>query len=463
LSGIANQYQSYKFNGLLFEYKSTSGNSLNSTNATLGSVALATNYDVTAAPFVNKREVFSSEFASVCAPTQDLLHPVECKKGYNVLESYFVRRGAPSSNVNVARPVAGVYSTNNPNFMNISDLRFNDVGLFQICTEGMQAANTILGELWVTYDITLSKPIGFTQPPYAHYKFNVSSPTDMFGLFNSAAYFAPSLSAASIALMRSVATPSIPPTLVSAGSNTPNQGTDNFGLTFTTVLAPDGVHRARCYFPSSMPSGNYMITWYIQTYGGGVVCPRGPTSNGYFAGADGTKYYTGNSCYYPAFGYNGVKSQAVIPLNNVTYGDYLGSEWVLTSPGPQLVDTIFSGTPYGQGMTYTAIDNLSGSQTAVQNPANIQGFTPAVGPATSAITTVGAVAGMNAAQSGISQTFTFTVTDAFEPGHYIEWVAEQSDTSRNCLPYMNCNAGGISIAGAVNGHFYMYRLPDLNP
>ena len=45
------------------------------------------------------------------------------------------------------------------------DERLYDLGRFQIATEGQQAIGGNLGELWVTYEVLMSKPIKPISPP----------------------------------------------------------------------------------------------------------------------------------------------------------------------------------------------------------------------------------------------------------------------------------------------------------
>jgi hypothetical protein len=149
LSQIAANFEEYHFNGLVFEFKTTSGTAISSSDAALGTVVMATNYDVADNLFVNKQQMESYEFATSCVPFQSCIHPVECAPNTDVLENLYMRTGAVAST---------------------DDLRFYDKGMFQIATVGQQSAYT-LGELWVSYDVTLMKPrliIGNSNLLYAH-------------------------------------------------------------------------------------------------------------------------------------------------------------------------------------------------------------------------------------------------------------------------------------------------------
>jgi len=136
LSLCAAQFEEYELLGMLVEYKSTSAVALNSTNTALGTVVMATNYDTYDTLFSNKQQMEAYEFSTSAAPSQSMLHPIECKPKANVLGNKFVRLGNVPSG---------------------ADQRFYDVGNFQLATVGMQAAS-VIGELWVTYHVRFHKP-----------------------------------------------------------------------------------------------------------------------------------------------------------------------------------------------------------------------------------------------------------------------------------------------------------------
>lgn len=136
LSTIANSFEEYKMLGLVFEFKSTSGFSVGTTNTALGAVIAATEYDVLDPNFSTKQQMEAYEFSTSCAPYSDMCHGVECKPKFNPLGVQYIRSGAP--------PATG-------------DPRFYDIGRFQLATQGMQAVADI-GEVWVSYHVKLMKP-----------------------------------------------------------------------------------------------------------------------------------------------------------------------------------------------------------------------------------------------------------------------------------------------------------------
>jgi hypothetical protein len=145
---VAVNFEEWDVDGLVFEYRPSSGNAISGTNAALGVVILATDYDILNTPFSSKQQAESYEFSSSVVPSMGCMHPVECMRGRNVLDNRFVRTG---------------------NVPTGADQRMYDLGNFQVITQGMQSANTV-GELWVSYDIMFRKPRIPSAPTitYAH-------------------------------------------------------------------------------------------------------------------------------------------------------------------------------------------------------------------------------------------------------------------------------------------------------
>lgn len=138
LSTIAKNFEQYEFLGLIFEFKSTSATAVGSVNTGLGTVIMATDYDVLDSKYGDKRAMEVSEFSTSAAPYQSQIHPIECDPKQNVMKQLFIQPGNSVS----------AY---------VDDPRFSALGNFQIATSGMQAVSTI-GELWVSYHVRLLKP-----------------------------------------------------------------------------------------------------------------------------------------------------------------------------------------------------------------------------------------------------------------------------------------------------------------
>jgi len=136
LSQLASAYEEYQVLGMVFHFKSTSGNSVGSTTTNLGAVIMATEYDPTKPDFTSKQAMEDYFFAVSGKPSQDIFHAVECKRAQSPTQNeLYIRNGALTG----------------------TDLRWTDFGNFYIAVQGQQAAAT-LGELWVTYKVRLLKP-----------------------------------------------------------------------------------------------------------------------------------------------------------------------------------------------------------------------------------------------------------------------------------------------------------------
>jgi len=155
LSGIANQFQEYTWKGVVFEYVSTSGQSVASTNTALGTVMMATQYRATAPPFTNKQVMLNEFFSSDSKPSEDFCHPIECNPRENPYNVQYVRGGAVPAG---------------------EDQKTYDIGVLTIATEGLPSSAIDCGELWVSYEVELRKPISNFQEEtfgnFAHYVSN---------------------------------------------------------------------------------------------------------------------------------------------------------------------------------------------------------------------------------------------------------------------------------------------------
>lgn len=122
----------------MYEFKSTSSDAIlsSATSSALGSVSMATEYDVVDDAYANKREMLNSLFANSTKPSCNLIHPIECKRSQTPMNLQYIRTGNYPAN---------------------TDARLYDLGKFYIATEGMQADGGILGELWVTYEVEFFK------------------------------------------------------------------------------------------------------------------------------------------------------------------------------------------------------------------------------------------------------------------------------------------------------------------
>lgn len=139
LSQIAQNFTLYEFQSLCFEYRPTSGEFGTTGSNALGKVILATEYDPDAPAFANSVAMENYDYAIVSKPSEHMLHGVECKNTQRYSNMLYTRTGNSTK-----------------------DKVFTDLGLFQIATEGINVAGiftptVIVGELWVTYQVKLSR------------------------------------------------------------------------------------------------------------------------------------------------------------------------------------------------------------------------------------------------------------------------------------------------------------------
>jgi len=137
LATIAANFQEYSFRGLVFEFKSTSADALNSTNTALGTVAMAVQYRAGASSFTTKQQVLNEMWSADAKPANSFFMPVECAPAECPMDIQYVRTGALGSN---------------------DDIKFYDLGRLSVATVGSQAA-AVVGELWASYEVVLRKPI----------------------------------------------------------------------------------------------------------------------------------------------------------------------------------------------------------------------------------------------------------------------------------------------------------------
>lgn len=142
---VASGFQQYKFKQLVFEFRSTSGNAVSSTNSALGTVILAAQYDPTQDDFASKNEALNSQWAVSGGSDKSIMFPVECDPRQMKDKWYDVRLSPIKSNQNIS---------------------LYDIIKLQVATQGLQEENQNLGELWVSYTVELTK--FKTNPAYTY-------------------------------------------------------------------------------------------------------------------------------------------------------------------------------------------------------------------------------------------------------------------------------------------------------
>jgi hypothetical protein len=161
LSKVARNFQQYRIRGMVYHYIPTSGNMSSSGNPALGSVMLQTVYRATDSPPSSKVELLNEYWTGEVVPSETLAHPVECNPKENPYNVQYVRSFDPPSGE--------------------SRLLY-DLGTTYLAVNGQQTAGVTLGDLWVTYEVELLKPLVtsdvITQDPY--WGIQVVTPTNWF-------------------------------------------------------------------------------------------------------------------------------------------------------------------------------------------------------------------------------------------------------------------------------------------
>lgn len=133
LSELALSFEQFAIRGAVVEFVSTSATAVASTNTALGSVIIATQYNVLAPAFATQQQMESYEYVTSCNPSQSMIHPIECDPSQNMIREFFVDQGFGG------------------------DPRLQVLGQTSVATVGQQAAS-VVGELWISYEIDLIRP-----------------------------------------------------------------------------------------------------------------------------------------------------------------------------------------------------------------------------------------------------------------------------------------------------------------
>lgn len=141
LSGIAAQFQEYSFKGAVFHYVPTSGNAVSSTNPALGSVMLQTSYRASDTDPVNKLELLNEYWATEAVASEACVHPIECAPSENPFKTQYIRTGLVPAGDNAL---------------------FYDLGRTVVATSGQAADGNVVGDLWITYEVELRKPVVYS-------------------------------------------------------------------------------------------------------------------------------------------------------------------------------------------------------------------------------------------------------------------------------------------------------------
>jgi hypothetical protein len=154
LATFASNFEEWEPHGIVFEFKSTSSE-FNGTSQALGTVIMATDYDVYDTQYASKIEMETADYSNSTKSSCTALHGVECDPSERATKLLYVGIGQP-------------------------DQRLNAIGNFQVATVGCSTAGVVLGELWVSYDISFyKKQLGIVSQ-MASYIFASTDPANPF-------------------------------------------------------------------------------------------------------------------------------------------------------------------------------------------------------------------------------------------------------------------------------------------
>lgn len=138
LADVAHRFQEYVLLGAVFHYIPSSGNAISGTSPSLGNVMMQTSYRASDTPPMNKLEMLNEYCASESVPSEQFVHPIECDPKENPFMVHYIRNTVPP----VGEPLMSY-----------------DLGKTFIATQGQLADDNVLGDLWITYEVELKKPL----------------------------------------------------------------------------------------------------------------------------------------------------------------------------------------------------------------------------------------------------------------------------------------------------------------
>jgi hypothetical protein len=141
LNQLAIAFEEYEFDQAVVVYEPSSGSV--STTQGLGTVMLASQYDLQDVPFLTQTEMLDYEYATVNRPDQAMIHPLECDPRQNQLARFYVRSGLLTGTTTSV------------------DARYNayDLCKVNVAIAGVPAsAGVVLGKLFISYTCKFYKP-----------------------------------------------------------------------------------------------------------------------------------------------------------------------------------------------------------------------------------------------------------------------------------------------------------------
>lgn len=151
LSNLGNRFQQYKFLGAVAEYVTQCGNAVGNAVPALGQVNIVAQYDVSRALMTNPVERLNTYFSNSGVISADLMMAIECETTEQPCQVYNVY------NQQETKSLPG-------------DRRWYDFAEVSIQIQGAPPAATgtqyIAGQLWITYDVLLIKPVYYKQQQF---------------------------------------------------------------------------------------------------------------------------------------------------------------------------------------------------------------------------------------------------------------------------------------------------------
>lgn len=279
LARIAQQYEEYKIDGMVVYYVPTSSDSVvaSATTPAMGSVSIATEYNANKPNFTNLVDMLNHQFSNSKKPSEMIAHPIECDLKDRPMPMQYIRSDTQAD----------------------GDILHYDLGKTTVAVTGCQADGQNLGQLWVSYKVSLFKPILAEQAdsPFVlstHYRIGTGVTTS--------AYF---------------------------GSSIPT--TPENGSTFEVTLANTTIT-----FPESITSGNWIFGYRVT--GASSVITNALTVTLTSGASSLAMFHAGASA-------------ALAPFPAGATSTVLSSVFAFTITAPSAVLTLSSGTIPGTQTT----------------------------------------------------------------------------------------------------------------
>jgi len=131
LSSLAQNFESYRFEKLKFDYETEAATSLG------GTLVMALDYDASDASPQSKQIMMAYRGSVRSAPWTECCHSSD-REDLNKQKSYYVRPGPQPVN---------------------TDIKMYDTGILFVASQGVSTASSTLGELYVEYTVRLMTPL----------------------------------------------------------------------------------------------------------------------------------------------------------------------------------------------------------------------------------------------------------------------------------------------------------------